>query len=162
MWNIELYLGPLYPTSRLLQHIIISTLLSLPPALYKGRIYPRLYTLLGSGGIFPFPAKSHMVCVLCIISLKWFPSLATRSLAACRLGQENFICNLHRPMHWFHHPGNYHRNPKTAEAHKSLLNPMTDDVANFTEITLPGFHDVLSITKKQNTVASKWADGHVP
>ena len=39
---------------------------------------------------------------------------------------------------------------------------MTDDVANFTEITLPGFHDVLSITKKQNTVASKWADGHVP
>jgi len=81
MWNIELYLGPLYPTSRLLQHIIISTLLSLPLALYKGRIYPRLYTLLGSDGIFPFPTKSHMVCVLYIISLKWFPSLATRLLA---------------------------------------------------------------------------------
>lgn len=102
MWNIELYLGPLCPASRLLQHIIISTLLSLPLALYKGRIYPRL----GSGGIFPFPAKSHMVCVLCIISLKWFPSLATRSLAPARKLRQTRIPSR------FHHPRNYHWSSK--------------------------------------------------
>ena len=148
MWNIELYLGPLYPTSRLLQHIIISTLLSLPPALYKGRIYPRLYTLLGSSGIFPFPAKSHMVCVLCIISLKWFPSLATRSLAACRLGKKTSSVTYTVPCTDFITQGIIIEIKKIGEAHKSLLNPVTDEAANFAEITLPGFHDVSSTTKK--------------
>jgi hypothetical protein len=86
-------------------------LLSLPLALYKGRIYPRL----GSGGIFPFPAKSHMVCVLCIISLKWFPSLATRSLTPARkLRPTRFPSR-------FHHARNYHGSSKSTCTRSSCL-----------------------------------------